>query len=337
LRFMFLGSALAVALSAFPVAPAAADGGVLGTRSALGGKLAAPAAVNAGTINSTNTYVNASFATGGTGLRNRGEGAIQISGVTGPVKAAFIYWAVITQGPPPAAVQQIEIRRGVAGGAFTTLTGSLRGTGATPCWQGDRTTVYRKAIPLSIANGNGIYVVRLKPGANGSTNGGSPWALPSPPLPLFEGASIVIVGTGQSRVAIYDTGLAGKTFFDQLTYKLNLPVNVSDSPEVLFHTIGADGQIGNGVKANAVTAGEVTRINGVAIAGPGSPAPGDWNGNIAAPLPQLWDNITHDVTSATASDNPSTVATFNVQMPGTTDRDCVVPVANVMSILPPPD
>jgi hypothetical protein len=318
------------ALSACLAAPAIAqDNAAWGTRSALSmNQLAAPAAVNAGTLNWSVQYANASFGTGGVGLRNRGEGAIQISGVSGPIKGARIYWAVITQGAPTTAVNRIEIKRGATGSTFTTLVGAPIGTGATPCWHGDRTTVYRGVIPLSIATGNGLYIVRLKPGANGSTAGGSPWALPSPPLPLFEGASIVIVGTGTSRVAIYDAGLAGKMFFDQLSYRLNLPVTVVGSSEVLLHTIGADGQIGTGVKAAASTAGEITTLNGVKIAGPGSPAPGDWNGSVAAPLPQLWDNVTHDVTTAAKANSASTLMTFGVKALG----DCVVTVANVMSV-----
>lgn len=318
------------ALSACLAAPAIAqDNTAWGTRSAPSiNQLAAPAAVNAGTLNWSIQYASASFGIGGVGLRNRGEGAIQISGVSGPIKQARIYWAVITQGAPTTAVNRIEIKRGATGSTFTTLVGTPIGTGATPCWQGDRTTVYRSVIPLSIATGNGLYIVRLKPGANGSTGGGSPWALPSPPLPLFEGASIVIVGTGTSRVAIYDLGLAGKMFFDQLTYRLNLPVTVVGATEVLFHTIGADGQVGSGVKASASISGEVTTLNGIKIAGPGSPAPGDWNGIVASPLPQLWDNVTHDVTTAAKANAATTLMTFGV----TAFNDCVVSVANVMSV-----
>jgi hypothetical protein len=318
------------ALSACLAAPAMAqDNTAWGTRSVLPpNQVAAPAAVNAGTLNASLQYANASFGTGGVGLRNRGEGAIQISGVSGPIKQAIIYWAVITHGAPTTAVNRIEIKRGSTGSIFATLVGAPIGTGATPCWQGDRTTVYRSAIPLSIATGNGLYIVRLKPGANGSTAGGSPWAVPEPPLPLFEGASIVIVGTGTARVAIYDLGLAGKMFFDQLSYKLNLPVTVVGSSEVLLHTIGADGQIGSGVKATAAIAGEVTTLNGVKIAGPGSPAPGDWNGSIASPLPQLWDNVTHDVTTAAKANAATTQMTFGVKAL----NDCVVSVANVMSV-----
>jgi len=320
---------IAVLLACLAAPAIAQDNTAWGTRSALSmNQLAAPAAVNAGTLNWSVQFANASFGTGGVGLRNRGEGAIQISGVSGPIKRAHIYWAVVTQGAPTTAVNRIEIKRGSTGLTFATLVGTPIGSGATPCWQGDRTTVYRSVIPLSIATGNGLYIVRLKPGANGSTAGGSPWALPPPPLPLFEGASIVIVGTGTSRVAIYDTGLAGKMFFDQLSYRLNLPVTVVGSSEVLLHTIGADGQIGTGVKATALISGEVTTLNGVKIAGPGSPAPGDWNGILAAPLPQLWDNATHDVTTAAKANVATTLMTFGVKASG----DCVVTIANVMSV-----
>jgi hypothetical protein len=290
---------------------------------------AAPAAENVaiGTVNPSRIITNASVATGAVGLRNRIDGGIEVSGVTGPIKVAYLYWAVITQGPPTAAVTSVYLKKGAANGPFTNIVGTRIATGQTPCWfTGDRTTVYRAAVPLSLANGNGLYVVLLRPGASGSTGGASPWVSSIPPL--FEGISLVIVGTGTSRVSIYDFGFAGRMFYDVLTYRL-ATASVAGATEVVIHNIGADGQIGVDVNALPAASGEITYLNGRRIAGPGSPAiKSDWNGSVAEPLPQLWDNTTHTVTSqALAGANP-TLLPFQISAPD----DCLVTVANILSV-----
>lgn len=328
---VFSRRALVIALSACLAGSAAAQSGVerLGRPPAPNG-LAAPAApVNLGRISATLRVNSASLGTGAVGLRNRGDGGIEVSGVTGAIKRALIYWAVITQGAPNSAVNRVDIKRGGTGATFTTVVGTVVGTGGTPCWDGDRITVYRGNIPLSIASGNGLYIIRLKPGANGSTAGGTPWATPRPPLPLFEGASIVLIGTGNATVTVYDSGLAGRMFFGTLSYQLNAPVSVTGALEVLIQNIGADGQIGVALRTDAGTSGEITTLNGRRIAGPASPAAdSDWNGSVAGPLPQLWDNTTHDVTAAAQVGASSLVLPFVVNAP----EDCLVPVANVLSI-----
>jgi len=285
------------------------------------------ATTDIGRINPSFTFTNASFGTGAVGLRNRGEGGIAISGVTAPIKRAFAYWAVVTDGPPTVAASNIYMKRGVANGPFTNIAGVPIGTGASPCWRGDRTTVFRATLPLSLANGNGLYLILLRPGANGSTKGENPWVASVPPL--FEGVSIVLIGTGTSTVSVYDSRLAGKMFFNNFAYQLTAPVSVTNATEILFHDIGADGQGGVGVEDIAATAGEITALNGRRIAGPGSPAgAGNWNGNAATPLPQLWDNNTHDVTGPAHAGSSPTVMPFVITAPD----DCVVTVANILSI-----
>ena len=290
--------------------------------------LAAPrVTVDLGRIAPTFRFDNASVAVGAVGLRNRGQGGISISGVSTPMKRAFAYWAVITNGPPTAAAANISIKRGVANGPFTNIAGTAIGSGPSPCWRGDRVTVFRGAIPLSLASGNGLYLILLRPGANESTAGESPWEASDPPL--FEGVSIVLVGSGNSTVTVYDRGFAGEMFFGDLLYRLNSPVSVANAREVVLHNIGGDGQTGVGVRDIAATAGEVTTLNGRRIAGPGSPAgSGDWNGNVAAPLPQLWDTTAHEVTAAAKAGSTPTILPFTIKAPD----DCLVTVANVLSV-----
>jgi hypothetical protein len=280
-----------------------------------------------GTLGPSAVFTNASIGTGAVGLRNRGDGGINISGVGTPIKRAYAYWAVVTDGPPTAAATTISLKKGAANGPFTIIHGVPIGTGQSPCWKGDRTTVYRGIIPNTLANGNGLYLVLLGAGANGATGGQSPWVVTDPPL--FEGVSIVLVGTGTSRVAVYDAHLAGKMFYGTFAYKLTTPVSVAGATSVLLNDIGADGQSGVGVNEVASTSAEVTKLNGHNIAGPGSPGgAGDWNGAVAAPLPQLWDNTTHNITNAAKAGASPTVLSFVITAPD----DCLVTVANILSI-----
>jgi hypothetical protein len=296
------------------------------TDSAFETEVVAPVAAHA-------TYTTAQFGSGGVGLRNRGTGGINIAGVITPVKAAFLYWAVITTGAAKAADTQLKVQRlfPTPASALTTVTGTLIGTGGSPCWPGNAISVYRAVVPTTLATGNGFYQVTLLPGAGGSTAGGDPW-VGTPVLPLFEGASLVVVGTGPSgsRVVIYDSGLAGKTFHGNpgFSYTLTLPA-ATTGKLTLFESIGADGQEGASRLAESGNADESTYINGVYVAGPFSLFnDSDWNGSSGKPIPQLWDDVGHNITTAT----PSGTKTLSVSIgnEGESSYDCMTPVANVV-------
>ncbi len=286
-------------------------------------------------LNARIIYQAAQYGTGGVGLRNRGAGAIGVSGVLTPVKAAYLYWAVITKGAAPAADKTIKLQRlsPTPASAVVSVAGTLIGTGPSPCWTPVTNTisVFRGVVPLTVANGNGLYQVTLLAGAGGTTGGADPWLSATPPL--VEGASLVIVGTGLAgqRVEIYDTGFAGATFHGDtgLSYTLTLPT-AATGKLTLLDNIGADGQEGNSRKALPGNGDEQTTINGVHIAGPGSNAiDGDWNGSSAKPLPLLWDDTGHDITAAT----PKGTTALNVDIyiagePATVD--CMTTVANIV-------
>jgi len=271
---------------------------------------------------------NASYATGGKGMRNQAAAGIVISGANKPIKAAVIYWAVITNGSPTAADQSVIVQRlfPTPASAAVTVTGTAVGSGPQPCWSGTTITVYRGTIPFTVATGNGSYQVTLKPGASGTTKGANPWVAGS--LPLFEGASIVLVGTGTGTVAIYDAGLSGTTFNTTLTYSLILPATASGRL-TLWDNIGADGQ--QGTSRTSLIAKEKTTINGHAVAGPGSAYnDSDWNGSAGYPLPQLWDDTGHDVTAAAPAGTTNLNVVFKTNdgaMP-----DCLTPVANIVEV-----
>jgi hypothetical protein len=267
-------------------------------------------------------FGNANYGTGGVALRNRGAGSISVSGVTGAVQAAYLYWAVID---PNSASASIFINRRFPiplTGPGIVLTGTVVSTGPQPCWAGNTIVVYRAEIPLSLVSpGNGEYEVTLLPGAAGSTAGGDPWASPVI-LPLWEGASIVMIGTGGSPVNLFD-GLPGGFFEPPFSYSLAL---TGSNASFLWDNIGADGQVGTSRDADASTSGETTSINGLLIAGPGSALnlTGDWNGSSGFPLPQLWDDTGHQFTL------PAATNTLNITFDGADQDDCLTLVANVV-------
>jgi hypothetical protein len=279
------------------------------------------------------TYQNAQFGSGGVGLRNRGTGAISVSGVLTPVKAAYIYWAVITTGAAPTPDKTVKLQRlsPTPVSAVVSVAGTLVGKGSSPCWPGNTISVFRGSVPLAVANGNGLYQITLLPGASGTTNGADPWLVY--PAPLMEGASLVMVGTGPAgqRVAIYDSGLAGATFHGDtgLEYSLTLPA-ATKGTLTIWNNIGADGQVGTSLLAKPGNADEITTVNGVHVAGPGSTGiDSDWNGSSAKPLPMLWDDTAHDITSAAPKGTTSLNIEFYITG-STATVDCMTTVANIV-------
>lgn len=270
----------------------------------------------------------AAVASGGTALRNLPGGGITIAGLTGPVAEAWLYWAVITLGAPPAGAATILLRRDLpTRSGQRTLTGTVVGEGDTPCWGGDRVTVYRARVPTTVANGNGAYLVSLPAGVPGATDGREPWV--GSPLPAYEGASLVAIqADGAHTVALYDVDFAGRTFVSGagLAVELVLPAAIADSDHPLrMHLIDADGQDGFGGLVNIpALSGEMTAINGVLVGGPGSPRnDSDWNGLSGQPLTKLWDDRATDITHGKVPGERR--LGFAAGQPSGTD--CLVPVA----------
>jgi hypothetical protein len=290
------------------------------------------APIELGKIRRSNLFREAMVVSSGVALRNRPGGAISVSGVTGPVRRAFIYWAVIGS-PVPDAAKSINIRRLLPSTSpVKTIAGAEMGSGFAPCWQGGSITVFRGTIPLSVAEGNGTYLVTLNAGAAGLTGGEDPWVQQSPPQ--WEGASIVMIGTGNGTVAIYDQGLSASTLAavtpdDFLAYTLVLPLDILSAQAVHWHVIGADGQRGDSALIpSPLVATERTIINGTNVAGADSDSPDShWNGHSGTPLPRLWDNDARDITAAAKAGNGTTLRIREVS-PG----DCISTVANVVAI-----
>jgi len=102
-----------------------------------------------------------------------------------------------------------------------------------------------------------------------------------------------------------------------------------------FDNINADGQIGTSITPNPIagTPGETLTLNGVLISGIGAPNPNsDYDGNTAAPLPQLWDNEAHDITGVPVVDPATGIIDLHVVVTG--GNDCLVTVAHVVESSP---
>jgi hypothetical protein len=292
--------------------------------------------VPAGTVypNPIANYLNAQYATGGVSLRNKRVGAINISGVTGPVKKALLYWAYLYptsgSGSAPASKQFIgnfcRWSTGSTGGVniacFGSLQGTLIATGADPCWGSGGIAVYGVDVTDKVS-GNGVYQINLTTTQSASFNNADPWA-GSVTFPAAEGASLVIIGTGTKTVAVYDKGIAGKTFNSQLSYTLSLPSTYSGG-DFLWDNIGADGQIGAGRSTGL--GGETVTINGTQISGPSSSYNNsDWDGSSSWPLSQLWDDTGHNISGAVTAPASSISVVHN-----SPNGDCLSPIANVLS------
>jgi hypothetical protein len=277
------------------------------------------------------TLSGASYATAGIAMRNRRNGAIEISGIVGPIKRAYLYWAFLYSSTPPAT-QSIDFCTTTSSPKLpvscASKVGTLLATGLDTCWRSAGVAIYRADVTSSMS-GNGVYPLRLSSGASATGSGADPWTSLS--FPAAEGVSLVVIGTGRQTVSVYDRGLAGATFYGSTSYTLTLPGGVRNTP-VLWDNIGADGQTSFERASGFGVGKEKTFINNVQIAGPGASVFGsrpdsDWDGGVGSPSPKLWDVTGHALTGVSNG-----VTSLNVRFisAGAT-FDCVTPIANVVA------
>lgn len=268
-------------------------------------------------------YGGASYGTGGTAMRNRTNGSINISGVVGAAADAWVYWAELVTSPA-AKHQKIKVvRRFPTGGTvLATVTGDLIATPADPCWGSSNAAVYRAQVPVSVATGNGVYQIVMNATESALSDGSDPWGS-GVVFPAAEGASLVVIGKGTGSVYLYDffpTEIAGSS----LSYTLTVPGGLGSV--TTLDSFGADGQLGASRQALPFDTTETTAVNGTQIAGPGSAfdTDADWNGNSGFPLPQLWDDIGHDISSL------AQMGSTSINVVETAQVDCVIPIGNVL-------
>lgn len=273
---------------------------------------------------------NAQYATGGVSLRNKRSGLINISGVNGTIRKAILYWAYVynTTTPPgltqalPSFCRVMGLTYGASFICTSNISGKRTALQSSPCWGGNGLAVYAADVTRLVTT-NGSYIVNLSATQSGSNTSTDPWDATTLTFPLAEGASLVVIGTGDKTVAVYDN-FPDATFNKSLTYTLQLPPTapVNGGP-VLFDHIGADGQTGLGRTTQYI--GETIEITGN---NGGTPVKsyGDWNGVSGQPLPQLWDDTGHDVTEAA----PATTTALTIKHTSP-KGDCLAPVANIVS------
>jgi hypothetical protein len=288
-----------------------------------------------GDIFLTAAYANASYGTGGTALRNRSQGVIQISGVTGTTQAAWLYWAVLLSNPSKTQLKdaaKVTLARQFPTGGVTSeaLTGTLLAIGGDPCWGSSGAYVYRAAVNPAVANGNGTYKITLNKGAVGLSDGEDPWD-GNVVFPLWEGASLAIIGQGGSSVGVLD-GQAGTTFVGGYSNFYELPATVGSGTQVLLDNFGYDGQIGDSRYGSASdetsnAEGWPSLTNNILFAGPGGEVTdSDWDGSSGWPLPQLWDDTGHDISNAFLAGDTWVLVSYNAPY------DCVGTVAAIVSV-----
>ena len=264
----------------------------------------------------------------GTGTRNSGHGTICIRGVpSSPVVIfAYLYWGTIYASPAPFSATAVF--RG------TSVTGSLIGTSTQPCWNSSGVfAVYRANVKsLILAGVNGDYKVTGL--ASAVTNNSNPWSTLSNTLPLSEGASLVVLYSHSSVPSSSQFYLYHGPHFTSST--LTITTNFSPpipSHSILKHTrIGADGQIGTGIKPISAATDEKTYIGPttaslVLIRGSGSGRnyTSDFNGINGWPLNQLWDTNTDDITGTIPAGAGSYVTRY------VSRGDCIEIVAQILN------
>jgi PEP-CTERM motif len=97
------------------------------------------------------TTFNTDFARAGIGgMRDLGSGNIALSGVTGAVTEAYLFWHGPTNSPTPATANANVTFAGAS------ITGTFLGVSSDNCWQFVNSVAYRADV-TSLITGNGSY------------------------------------------------------------------------------------------------------------------------------------------------------------------------------------
>ena len=218
------------------------------------------------------------YVASGVSLRNRGSGAIRISGIPkgAKVKNAYLLWSVLSPS------ESASLRKGNFAGM--AITGTKIGSGTGPCWPSDVNAypgyAYRADVTKKV-KGNGTFA--LKGFASGVKNGSDPFTTPAV-APLAEGASLVVVFEKSTypltKVILSNgyTGLVGGSATATVDFGF-AATNPVGAVKTTF--IGADGQSADEPSST---------VNGIAV------PQADWDGT-DGPNPRyskgnLWDTDT---------------------------------------------
>ena len=227
-------------------------------------------------------FINGDYAVAGVGVRGRGTGTINMTGVpaNADVLAAYLYWETLGDG-------QNGMFRGYP------IVGTVLGTAASPCWPEPNITVYRADVLqfLPAADGGG-------PLPNGSHSVAFPDSGDFNTAPSTEGASLVVVYSHSSLpfrgAVIYDGAFTVNVAQPQFNLTLqgfgrSSPANPQSK---MTHVVG-DGQTGPGFSDRLL-------INSTIVSNP--------NDAFQGAQGPLWDNLTVD-TSALVGTSSSQITT----------------------------
>ena len=211
------------------------------------------------------------------GMRGNGTGSLTVSGVTGPVARALLYWNGPTNSSSPTANANVTFNG-------TPVTGTNIGFASDNCWSFQNSQSYQADV-TALVSGNGTYSLSnfTKPGVE--VNGVSLLVFYNDGNPSNDRNFTVWSGNDSNIASTFDP--AG---WDETLTGVQYP----GSGPAFLDFIVSDGQVFaddalvlNGVQL--VPAGNIFQGDSVP-GGPGPPPPDDVNGN-------LWDAKEFDITS----------------------------------------
>jgi hypothetical protein len=234
------------------------------------------------------------------GLRGLGAGNIQLTGVSGTVSKAYLYWAGPTNSTDPLVNASVTF-----GG--TNVTGTSLGLSQDNYWGFANSQAYRADV-TSLVSGNGTYALSnfKKPDAE------------------INGASLIVfyndgVGTNNHDVVLFNGNDANfNNAYDASGWNATLPgINyTSGTASISLHV--SDGQNFGANDDGTLTLNGTPLATGGIFQGNSTPTAGGGPANGA-----LWDIKTFDVTSYLNPGNN----TFTLHMAGVNDAVSLVSVA----------
>lgn len=136
------------------------------------------------------------YVTAGMGVRNTGRGTISLRTPVGTsLIAAWLYWTILDGTTPNPNNNKITVN-GIL------VTGTLIGSGPSPCWTPPKGYAYRASVLTQLSNAEGRYGISygLEIGGMSTavTSGVSPWYPTSTAAPMAESVHLILVYTDPS-------------------------------------------------------------------------------------------------------------------------------------------
>jgi len=271
-------------------------------------------------VEAATVRIQGDYVTAGTGLRNRGYGDIDITGIPSgsTIQKALLYWTIL------APTEEVSFKQGKFDGHL--VEGIFLGSDIDPCW-GDangndleNSWSYRADVTQYVS-GNGTY--QLSDFASYLATGEDPWTENRGLPPMTEGALLVVIYSNNNLslkdILVYE----GNDEFTTLdTLEVTIPGFEADGQGAKLAIICADGQDfpDNNIFFNDHFISVDTLDGSDAQAGP------------AFSRGNLWDTDIYDVKDYVASGDLSSKVTFLKRTDTGEANDCLVLVALVLSV-----